>query len=74
MSKINGTLEVHKICRSILVDGVCKMEFFYTAVDEKPFHVQYYKKDGDLDVCGHAELPLSLTLIKPVLNGTEFMS
>ena len=57
--KINGTLEAHKICRSSSVDGVCKMEFFYTAADEQPFHVQYYKKDGDSDVCGHAELPLS---------------
>ena len=57
--KINGTLEAHKICRSFSVDGVCKMEFFYTAADEQPFHVQYYKKDGDPDVCGHAELPLS---------------
>ena len=57
--KINGTLEVHKICRSFLVDGVCKMEFFYTAADEQLFHVQYYKKDGDPDVCGHVELPLS---------------
>ena len=57
--KINGTLEVHKVCRSFSVDGVCKMEFFDTAADEQPFHVQYYKKDGDPDVCGHAELPLS---------------
>ena len=57
--KINGTLEVHKIFRSFSVDGVCKMEFFYTAADEQPIHVQYYKKDGDPDVCGHAELPLS---------------
>ena len=56
--RIDGTLEVHKIARSFSTDGVCKLEFFKTAVDEQPFHVQYYKKDGNPDVCGHTELPL----------------
>ena len=56
--RIYGTLEVHKIARSFSTAGVCKLEFFKTAVDEQPFHVQYYKKDRDPDVCGHAELPL----------------
>ena len=54
----DDTLEVHKIARSFCTDGVCKLEFFKTAVDEQPFHVQYYKKDGNPDVCGHTELPL----------------
>ena len=56
--RIDGTLEVHKIARSFSTDGVCKLEFFKTTVDEQPFHVQYYKKDGNPDVCGHTELPL----------------
>ena len=56
--RIDGTLEVHKIARSFSTDGVCKLEFFKTAVDEQPFHVQHCKKDRDPDVCGHAELPL----------------
>ena len=52
---------------SCFTDGVCKLEFFktavdeqpfQTAVDEQPFHVQYYKKDGVPDDCDHAELPL----------------
>ena len=38
------------------------MEFYYTAADENPFHEQLYKKDGEPDVCGHAELPLSYNL------------
>lgn len=28
-------------------------------MDEQPFHEQWYKKDGDPDVCGYAELLLS---------------
>ena len=56
--RTDGTLEVHKIARSFSTDGVCKLEFYKTAVDEQPFHIQYYKKVGDPDVCGHAELPL----------------
>ena len=27
-------------------------------MDEQPFQVQYCKKDGDPDVCGHAKIPL----------------
>ena len=56
--RIYCTLEVHKIARSFSTAGVCKLEFFKTAVDEQPFLVQYYKKDRDPDVSGHAELPL----------------
>ena len=56
--RIDGTSEVYKIARSFSTDGVCKLEFFKTAVDKQPFHVQYYQKDGDPDVWCHAELPL----------------
>ena len=54
--RIDGTLEVHKIFRSFAADGTCKLKFFKTVVDKQPFHIQYYKKDGDQDVCCHAEL------------------
>ena len=37
---------------------VPKIEFFKRAVDEEPFHVKYYKKDEDPDLCGDVELPL----------------
>ena len=57
--QIPGTLEVHKIARSFTNDGVCKLEFFRTAADSSPFHEQWYKKEGDADVCGHDELPLA---------------
>ena len=57
--RIPGTLEVHKIACTFSMDGICKMDFYCTAADEKPFHEQWCKKDGDPDVCGHAELPLS---------------
>ena len=36
--RIPGTLEVHKLVRTFSTDGICKMEFHYTATDEKPFH------------------------------------
>jgi len=39
--------------------GVCKLEFYKTATDEVPFYEQWYRKDGDPEVCGHPELPLS---------------
>ena len=66
--RIPGTMEVHKIARTFSRDGICKMEFCYTAVDEKPFHEQWYKKDGYPDVCSHIELPLSWN---PDLTCTE---
>ena len=37
---------------------VPKIEFFKRAVDEEPFHVKYYKKDEDPDLCGDVKLPL----------------
>ena len=56
--RIDGTLEVYKIARSFSTDGVCKLEFFKTAMDKQPFHLQYYQKDGDPDIWCHAELAL----------------
>ena len=35
------------------------MKFYYTAVNENPFHEQWYKQDGDPDVCDQVEIQLS---------------
>ena len=67
--RIPGTLEVHKLVRTFSTDGICKMEFYYTAADEKPFHEKWYKKNGNLYVCGHAELLLSYN---PDLTCSEY--
>ena len=53
---IPGTLEFHKIARLFSTDGICKMEFYYTVVDQKPFDEHWYRTDGDPDVCSHTEL------------------
>ena len=39
--RIPGTLEVHKIACTFSMDGICKMDFYCTAADEKPFHEQW---------------------------------
>ena len=69
--RIPGTLEVHKIARTFSTDGICKMEFYYTAVDEKPFNEQWYRKDEYPDVCSHTELRTNLVL--HVLSAMELM-
>ena len=43
----------------LVLHGVCKLESYHTAADQSPFHEQWYRKDGDPEVCGHPELPLS---------------
>ena len=58
-AKVPGTLEVHMIRRTFNSDGVCKLEFYHTAVDQSPLHEQWYRKDGDPGVCGHTDLSLS---------------
>ena len=74
--KIPGTLEIHKIGRSFNSDGVCKLNFYHTAVDESPFHVQWYRKNGDPEV--HPELPLSfdpsMTCVKCRLHTRKLKS
>ena len=44
----------------LVLPGVCKLEFYHTAANQSPFHKQWCRKDGDSEVCGHLELPLSL--------------
>ena len=55
---IRGTLQIHKVIRKFNEDNVCKLEFFCLASESEPFHTQWYRKDGDPEVCGHTMLPL----------------
>ena len=54
--KIPRTL---KVLRTYNEDNVCKMEFYELADETDPFHIQWYRKEGDPEVCGHNQLPLS---------------
>ena len=60
--KIPGTLKCHKIVRTFNEDNVCKLEFFKLASDQEPFYIQWYRKEGDPEVCGHDQLPLSFNI------------
>ena len=57
--KIPKALKVHKVLRNYNEENVCKMEFYELAAETKPFHSQWYSKDGDPEVCEHNQLPLS---------------
>ena len=57
--KIPRTLKVHKVFRTYKEDNFCKMEFHELAGETGPFHIQWYRKEDDLKVCGHNQLPLS---------------
>ena len=57
--KIPRTLKVHKVLRTYNEDNVCKMEFYELADETDPFHIRWYSKEGDPEVCGHNRLPLS---------------
>ena len=35
------------------------MEFYELADETDLFHIQWYRKEGDLEVCGHNQLLLS---------------
>ena len=35
------------------------MEFYELADETDPFHIQWYRKEGDPEVCEHNQLPLS---------------
>ena len=54
--KIKRTLKVHKVLRTYNEDNVCKMEFYELADETDPFHIQWYRKEGDPEVCGHNQL------------------
>ena len=51
---IPETLSVHKFDRQIDEKGECSIEFFKTATDQEPFHIQWYSKAGAV-VCGHGK-------------------
>ena len=57
--EIPRTLKVHKVLRTYNEDNVCEMEFYKLADERDPFHIQWYRKAGDLEVYGHNQLPLS---------------
>ena len=57
--KIPQTLKVHNVLRTYNEDNVCKIEFYELADETDPFHIQWYRKEGDPEVCGHNQLPLS---------------
>ena len=57
--KIPRTLKVHKVLRTYNENNVCKMEFYELADETDPFHIQWYRKESDPEVCGYNQLPLS---------------
>ena len=54
--KIPRTL---KVLRTYNEDNVCKMEFYELADETGLFHIQWYRKEADPEVCEHNQLPLS---------------
>ena len=48
--KIKRTLKVHKVLRTYNEDNVCKIEFYKLADETDPFHIQWYRKEGDQEV------------------------
>ena len=56
--KILETLSIHKLARGFSKNVVCFIKFFILANEVKPFYTQYYRKEGDSEVCGHKSLPL----------------
>ena len=57
--EIPRTLKVHKVLRTYNEDNVCEMELYKLADERDPFHIQWYRKAGDLEVYVHNQLPLS---------------
>ena len=55
---IKETLQVRKVVRKLNEDNVWEMVFFYLAINDEPFHITLYCKDGDPSVCAHDSLPI----------------
>ena len=51
--KIPQALQVHKVIRHMSKNGILHLEFFYLASDEKPFFTQFYRMEGDPEICGN---------------------
>ena len=56
--KIPETFLIHKVTRSFNEDNACFIDFFRVGNDDDTFFTQFYRKDDDLEVCGHEILPL----------------
>ena len=75
--KIPQALKVHNVLRTYNEDNVCKIEFYELADETDPFHIQWYRKEGDPEVCGHNQLPLSYEIdqmcgyCKDIYKGNE---
>ena len=60
--KIPRTLKFHKVLRTYKEDNICKMELYDLAVRltfNGTHSVRFTFKEGDLEVCGHNQLPLN---------------
>ena len=57
--KIPRRLKVHKFVRTYNEDNVYKIEFYKLADETNPFHIQWYRKEGNPGVCGYIQLPLN---------------
>ena len=57
--KIPRLLKVHEVLRTYYEDNVYKMEFYELPDKADPFHIQWYRKEGDPEICGHSQLSLS---------------
>ena len=57
--KIPRTLKVHTVLRTYNEDNVRKMEFYELADETDPFHIQWYRNEGDPEAYGQNQLPLS---------------
>ena len=50
--KISRTLKVHKVLRTYNEDNVCKIEFYELTDETDPFHIQWYRKEGERKFLG----------------------
>ena len=57
--KIPRTLKVHKVLRTYNEDNVYKIDFYVLADKTDPFYIEWFRKQGDREACGHTQLPLS---------------
>ena len=51
--KIPRTLKIRKVLRTYFEDNVCKIEFYELTDETDPFHIQWYRKEGDPELSFH---------------------
>ena len=71
--RIDGTLEVHKIACSFSTDGVCKLGFFKTAVENNHFMYNITRRMGIQMFVLTLRFPCAIILIISVLSAMVFM-